>query len=46
MEYGLDIRLINALYTPLGSTSNYSATANLHRLEITTAPAKLLPVYI
>jgi hypothetical protein len=28
------------LYTRLGSTSNYSATADLHNSQITTAPAK------
>jgi hypothetical protein len=28
------------LYTPLGTTSNYSAIANLHTLQITTAPPK------
>jgi hypothetical protein len=29
------------LYTPLRTTSNYSATANLYNSHITTAPAKL-----
>jgi hypothetical protein len=29
-------------YTQLGSTSNYSAIANLHNLQITTAHAKSL----
>jgi hypothetical protein len=33
------------LYTPLGTTSNYSATASLHNSQITTAPAKSLPVF-
>jgi hypothetical protein len=28
------------IYTPLGTTSNYSTVANLHTLQITTAPAK------
>jgi hypothetical protein len=28
---------------PLGTTSNYSAIANLHNSQITTAPAKLFP---
>jgi hypothetical protein len=27
-------------YTQLGTTSNYSATDNLHNSHITTAPAK------
>jgi hypothetical protein len=31
------------LFTPLGTTSNYSATANLHNSQITAAPAKLFP---
>jgi hypothetical protein len=31
---------IDHFYTPLGTTSNYSAIANLHTLQITTAPAK------
>jgi hypothetical protein len=30
-------------YTPLGTTSNYSATANLHNLQITTARSKTFP---
>jgi hypothetical protein len=30
-------------YTPLGTTSNYSATANLHNLQIVTAPTKNFP---
>jgi hypothetical protein len=34
MDYILD------LLTPLGTTSNYSAIADLHTLQITTAPAK------
>jgi hypothetical protein len=33
------------LCTRLVSTSNYSATANLHNSQITTAPAKLFPAY-
>jgi hypothetical protein len=28
------------MYTPLGATSYYTAIANLHTLQITTAPAK------
>jgi hypothetical protein len=31
---------IDHLYTPLGITSNYSATANLHNLQIITSSAK------
>jgi hypothetical protein len=30
---------IDNLYTRLGTTSNYSAIANLHNSEITTGPA-------
>jgi hypothetical protein len=37
---GLVNRFIDHLYAPLGTTSNYRATANLHTLQITTAPAK------
>jgi hypothetical protein len=43
MGYGLDIGFIDALYTPLGTTGNYSTTANLHTLQFTTAPAKPFP---
>jgi hypothetical protein len=39
----LDTGIIDHLYTPLGTTSNYSAIANLHNLQITTAPLKLFP---
>jgi hypothetical protein len=31
---------VDHLYTPLGTTSNYSALDNLHTLQITTAHAK------
>jgi hypothetical protein len=34
---------IDHLYTPLITTRNYSATANLHTLQFTTAPAKPFP---
>jgi hypothetical protein len=43
MGYGLVNGFIDLLYTPLGTTSNYSATFNLHTLQITTAPAKPFP---
>jgi hypothetical protein len=36
------IDLLTHLYTPLGTTRNYSATANLHNSQIITAHAKLL----
>jgi hypothetical protein len=38
--------IIDHLYTPLGTTSNYSATANLHISQITAESAKILKVYI
>jgi hypothetical protein len=31
---------IDTLYTPLGTTGNYTTIANLHTLQITKAPAK------
>jgi hypothetical protein len=40
---GLVNGFIDHLYTPLGNTSNYSAIADLHTLQITTAPAKPFP---
>jgi hypothetical protein len=33
-------------YTQLVRTSNYSATANLHNSQITTAPNKLLTAFV
>jgi hypothetical protein len=39
----LDIGFVDHLYTRLGTSSNYSATANLHALQMTTAHAKSLP---
>jgi hypothetical protein len=33
---------IDHLYTPFGSTGDYSAVASLYNSQITTAPAKLL----
>jgi hypothetical protein len=40
---GLDIGFTDHLYTSLGTTSNYSAIANLHALQVTTAQAKPFP---
>jgi hypothetical protein len=34
---------IDHFYTPLGTTSNYSATANLHNSQITISTAKPFP---
>jgi hypothetical protein len=36
----LDVAFIDHLYTQLISTTNYSATADLHNSQITTAPVK------
>jgi hypothetical protein len=36
---------IDRLHTRLGTTGNYSATANLHNSQITTAPAKPFPAF-
>jgi hypothetical protein len=33
-------KFVDHLYTPLGTTSNYRAIANLQSLQITTTPAK------
>jgi hypothetical protein len=33
------IRFIDTLYTPLGTTGNYSATADLHTLQFTVTHA-------
>jgi hypothetical protein len=38
--FGLDIGFIDHLHTRLGTTSSYSAAANLHTLQVTTAHAK------
>jgi hypothetical protein len=35
--------LLTTYNTPLRTTSNYSATADLHNSQITTEPAKLFP---
>jgi hypothetical protein len=40
------IGIIENLYTPLRTTSNYSATVNLHNSQITTAPAKPFLAYV
>jgi hypothetical protein len=41
--FELDIGFIDHLYTRLGTTRNYSVTANLYNSQITTAPAKHFP---
>jgi hypothetical protein len=38
---GVWIGFVDHLHTPLGNTSNYSAIANLHTLQITAAPLNL-----
>jgi hypothetical protein len=43
--FRLAIGFTDHLYTWLGPTSNYSATANLHNSQITTAPAKHFPFF-
>jgi hypothetical protein len=43
MDFGLDILFIDHLHTHLGTTSSYSAIANHHNSQITTAPAKPFP---
>jgi hypothetical protein len=37
----IELDLLTKLYTPLGTSRNYSATVDLHILQITTAPAGL-----
>jgi hypothetical protein len=44
-SFGLDIGFIDHLHTQLGTTSNYSAIANLHNLKATTAHTKSFPAY-
>jgi hypothetical protein len=39
-DFGLDIEFIDHLYTQLVTARNYSAIANLHTLQITTAHPK------
>jgi hypothetical protein len=41
--FALDFGFIDHLYTQLGTTSNYSALANIHHSQITTAHAKYFP---
>jgi hypothetical protein len=41
--YGLDIGLIEHLYTALGTTRNYRAIGDVHTLQITTAHTKPFP---
>jgi hypothetical protein len=43
MGFGLVNGFIDNIYTILGTTSNYRATANLHNSKITTAHAKPFP---
>jgi hypothetical protein len=43
--FRLAFGFIDHLYTRLGTTSNYSTTANLHNSQITTAPAKPFPAF-
>jgi hypothetical protein len=38
-------RFIDHLYTRFGTTNNYSAKADIHNPQITTAPAKPFPAY-
>jgi hypothetical protein len=38
--FGFVSRFIDHLYTPLGTTSNYSAIANLHNLQINASNTK------
>jgi hypothetical protein len=40
MGFGLEIEFIDYIDTRLVTTLNYSAVANLHTLQITTAHAK------
>jgi hypothetical protein len=46
MGYGLVNGFIVHLYTSLGTTSSFSSIANLHTLQITTAPAKPSPSFL
>jgi hypothetical protein len=41
--YGLDIGFIDTTHTPLGTTSNDSATANLHNSQFTTSTDRPFP---
>jgi hypothetical protein len=40
MGFGLEVEFIDHFDTQLVTTFNYSAVANLHTLQITTADAK------
>jgi hypothetical protein len=40
MGYGLVNGFIDHLYTPLGTSCNYSTITDIQALQITTAPAK------
>jgi hypothetical protein len=42
-SFGFENGFIDHLHIRLGTTSNYTATANLHNSQITTGPAKLFP---
>jgi hypothetical protein len=44
-KFGLVNGFIDHSYTRLGTTSNYSATANPHNSKINTAPAKPFPAF-
>jgi hypothetical protein len=43
MGFGLVNRFVDHFYTQPGTTSNYSATTNLHNSQITTAPSQPFP---
>jgi hypothetical protein len=45
MGFGLVNRFIDHLYTPLGTTSNYSAITDLHTPQFITARTKSFPAY-
>jgi hypothetical protein len=43
MGFTLDIKFIDHFNTPLVTTLNYNATANIHDSQITTAPDNTFP---